>query len=132
MIPGLDYLIRWRMAIVGGPASVAKRTILDAANAAWIARGRPAETINGRLVAYLLGLWGALHPPGNVVRSITAGQPGTFAPATAPIPTFAQLQSMHPPRQQINPLSPWPVADYVVAAGGEHCAWTGFDWVVKP
>jgi hypothetical protein len=67
-----------------------------------------------------------------VVRSITAGQPGTFAPATAPVPTFAELQGMHPPGEQINPLSPWPVPDYVIAAGGEPCTWTGFDWVVRP
>ena len=127
MIPGLDYLITRRMAEIGGTASQAKAQILREANAAWIVRGRPAQTINGRLIAWL-----AAPPNPGVVRSITAGQPGVFLPATAPVPTFAQLQPMRPPRQQINPLSPWPVADWVAAAGGELCSWTGSQWVVKP
>ena len=71
--------------------------------------------------------------PGTFVTRITAGQPGTFSPATAPIPTFAALQGMTlATGVAISPLGPWPVADWVQAAGGELCSWTGSQWVVKP
>jgi hypothetical protein len=32
-------------------------------------------------------------------------------------------------RVLVSPFGPWPVGQYVVAAGGEHFSWTGFDWV---
>ena len=128
MIPGLDYLIVQRITAIGGTASQAKLQILRQANVVWVANGSPADQVmNVRIWLSLSSL-----PPPTQLRSITAGQPGFFSPATATIPTFAALQGMHPPREQINPLSPWPVADWVVAAGGELCSWTGFQWVVKP
>jgi hypothetical protein len=39
---------------------------------------------------------------------------------------------MRPPRVQINPLSTWPVADWVPTADALEASWTGFDWAVKP
>ena len=128
MIPSLDSLIVARIKAIGGTASQAKLQILRQANTVWVAAGAPQEQVmNMRIWLSLSAL-----PPPTQVRSITSGQPGFYSPATATIPTFAALSGMLPPRVQINPLSPWPVADWITAAGGEKCSWTGFEWVIKP
>jgi hypothetical protein len=128
MNPGLSYLINWAMRQVAGPltstASLQKRLVLDDAIALWKASGGGYQTINGKLLVALNGAWTDTAP--TQVRLAVAGTPGSFYPATAPIPSAAELQAMFVVK---SPMTPWPVGDYVVTSDGKHMTWNGFQWI---
>jgi hypothetical protein len=86
-------------------------------------------TMNEAMLRYLRGVY---PPPLPEVQLVTAGTPGTFYPATAPVPTQAALMTMVPPSVWVSPRTTWPVSNYVVTSNAVQMSWTGFGWAVKP
>lgn len=59
-----------------------------------------------------------------------AGSPGHYLPAGSVVPdTEGEFLSLGLIAQ---PLSVWPVAQYVATGDGTHMGWTGTSWAVNP